>query len=134
MKGVLPEYVSFASQSPFGRAYFLSMANQTVNLASVNITHLRAFPIPLAPENEQQRILDSIKSLFGQLDVVEEASGVALLNADQFGKTILDTAFKGELVPQDREDEPASALLERIRLERTGTQREPTSVVRESKF
>ena len=40
------------------------------------------------------------------------------MNTKQLRKTILDLAIRGELVPQDPTDEPASALLERIRAEK----------------
>ena len=45
-------------------------------------------------------------------------------NVDQ---SILSKAFRGELVPQDPNDEPASILLERIRQEKACTIAEPKS-------
>ena len=40
------------------------------------------------------------------------------MNTKQLRQTILDLAIRGELVPQDPTDEPASVLLERIRAEK----------------
>ena len=40
------------------------------------------------------------------------------MNTKQIRQTILDLAIRGELVPQDPTDEPASVLLERIRAEK----------------
>ena len=40
------------------------------------------------------------------------------MNTKQIRQTILDLAIRGELVPQDPTDEPASVLLERIRVEK----------------
>jgi len=47
------------------------------------------------------------------------AINLALKQSAAQRKNILKAAFAGQLVPQDPNDEPASALLERIRTERT---------------
>ena len=44
---------------------------------------------------------------------------------DQLDQSILAKAFRGELVPQDPSDEPASVLLERIRAQRTQQAKAP---------
>ena len=51
-----------------------------------------------------------------RLAVAEATEQLALLD-----QAVLSKAFRGELVPQDPDDEPASALLERIRAERSST-------------
>lgn len=51
--------------SPYGKAYFLASAKQTTNLASINSTQLKAFPVPMPSLNEQERIavlLDSYET------------------------------------------------------------------------
>jgi type I restriction enzyme S subunit len=68
--------------------------------------------------------------------VFREVSGVcraALRRAAALRRSILATAFSGQLVPQDPGDEPASVLLDRIRAERAGsTQPKGTRKVRAS--
>ena len=117
-KDVLPEYISLISQSLFGRDYFSSVASQTVNLASINITNLRSFPIPLAPTGEQVRVVAKIGQLLALADRVKESAEAGVNSTETLAHSILARAFRGELVPQDPNDEPASILLERIRAQR----------------
>jgi type I restriction enzyme S subunit len=70
------------------------------------------FPLPPLPE--QQRIVSRVQLLFAQADIVEVAAELARHRLDRLDQSILARAFRGELVPQDPDDEPASVLLERI--------------------
>ncbi|MBZ0283440.1 MAG: restriction endonuclease subunit S [Anaerolineae bacterium] len=54
-----PEYLAYLVQSDYGRAYFLSAAKQTTNLASINSSQLKAFPL-LLPDLEEQLELAAI--------------------------------------------------------------------------
>jgi len=54
---LLPEFLAYLAQSPYGRAYFLSVAHKTTNLASINQTKLRAFPVPAPPLDTQRQIV-----------------------------------------------------------------------------
>ena len=77
--------------------------------------------IPMPPLAEQQRIADSIERLIPYVDEYGKAeSAVDQLNChfpEALKKSILQEAVQGKLVPQDPSDEPAEALLERIRAE-----------------
>ena len=97
LQDVVPDWVSFASQLSYARDYFFSAANQTVNLASLNSTQLKGLPVPLPPVNEQQRILEKIKALFAQADIIEQAASASLRRAEQVDQSILARAFRGEL-------------------------------------
>ncbi|PIP07466.1 MAG: type I restriction endonuclease subunit S, partial [Syntrophobacterales bacterium CG23_combo_of_CG06-09_8_20_14_all_48_27] len=67
---------------------------------------------------EQFRIARRVEALFKIADQIETRYQKAKAYVDKLTQAILANAFRGELVPQDPNDEPASALLERIRQER----------------
>jgi type I restriction enzyme S subunit len=74
--------------------------------------------IPLGPLPEQRRIVSRIESLFSHASVIEAAAREARVRLDRLDQAVLAKSFRGELVEQDPGDEPASVLLERIRIER----------------
>lgn len=51
-----PEFLTALTASHYGRTYFLSCSKQTTNLASVNSTQLKQFPVLLPPMREQEEI------------------------------------------------------------------------------
>ena len=102
----------------FGKLWFQNAGKQTTNLASINMTMLRAFPVPVAPAVEQQEVLEQIRAQLESLTDQERTIELALKQSAAQRQNILKAAFSGQLVPQDPNDEPASALLERIRAER----------------
>jgi type I restriction enzyme S subunit len=57
-----PRFLAYQTQAPLGRAYFLSCAKQSTNLASINSTQLKQFPTLLAPLPEQRRIADILQT------------------------------------------------------------------------
>ena len=87
---------------------------------SSNAIHSLLFPFP--PLAEQYRIVDAIDTMQPYTDsyaIVE--SSLDKLNStfpEALKKSILQEAVQGKLVPQDPSDEPAEALLERIRAEK----------------
>lgn len=115
----IPDYVSITTKSDFSKHYFFENASQTVNLASINIKTLSALPLPIPPLPEQQEIVRRVESLFKKADEIETRYKKAKAFVDKLTQSILAKAFRGELVPQDPNDEPASMLLERIKVERT---------------
>ncbi len=75
-------------------------------------------PLPLPPLQEQQEIVRRVESAFQKVDTLATEAKRALKLTDKLDEAILVKAFRGELVSQDPNDEPASILLERIKAER----------------
>lgn len=74
--------------------------------------------IPVAPKEEQTEIVRRIEQFFAFADQLEAKVASAKSRIDHLTQSILAKAFRGELVPQDPNDEPASVLLERIKAQR----------------
>ncbi|WP_426353758.1 restriction endonuclease subunit S [Stenotrophomonas maltophilia] len=66
---LLKAWVELVFNSGIGRNYFAGASKQTTNLASINMTQLRSFPLPIPPVDEQRRILDALATL---TDLCEE--------------------------------------------------------------
>ncbi|OHC14750.1 MAG: restriction endonuclease subunit S [Pseudomonadales bacterium GWC2_63_15] len=79
---------------------------------------VRALQIPLPPRAEQTEIVRRVEQLLAFADQLEAKVASAKSRIDHLTQSILAKAFRGELVPQDPDDEPASVLLERIKAQR----------------
>lgn len=84
------------------------------------------FPIP--PVEEQKRIVSIIENLKNQIADINNAYNTLSAKIDQTKSKLLDLAIRGKLLPQNPNDEPASALLERIREEQESTKTKRKSI------
>jgi type I restriction enzyme, S subunit len=84
----------------------------------LNLDNVRNISVAIPPLAEQEEIIRRVEALFELADQFEARYWKAKTHVDKLQQSILAKAFRGELVPQDPNDEPASALLERIRAER----------------
>jgi len=79
---------------------------------------LSTIEITLPPVIEQTEIVRRVEQLEAFADQLEARVKAAQARIDRLTQSILAKAFRGELVPQDANDEPASVLLERIKAHR----------------
>ena len=114
----IPKYLEFACNCGFSRLYIESKIKTSAGQQGIAGGDLKLTPISLPPNEEQQEIVRRIESLFKLADSIEQQYQQAEVDLATLNQSILAKAFRGELVPQDPNDEPASALLERIREER----------------
>lgn len=114
-------FVMHALNSPAGihRAEALSHG---IGRLRINMANLRSLPVPVAPQNEQRRIVAKIEALQDRSRRAREALEAVPPLLEKFRQSVLASAFRGDLTADWRAEnpdvEPASKLLERIRVER----------------
>ncbi len=117
----LSDYIMMWLDSP---AFFSEIRKYDNGTAQPNLAakSLEQFFVPIPPISEQKRILEKLDKLGSSLLSYDAAHSKSHLLAATFPealkKSILQEAVQGKLVPQDPTDEPAEALLERIRVEK----------------
>ena len=119
---ITPHWFHIFVNSQPGRAFIEQHAASSAGQHNVSLRLIHGMPIPIPPLAEQHRIVAEVErrlSVIQQAEAVVEAS---LKRAGRLRQSILKRAFSGKLVPQDPADEPASALLERIRAERAAAE------------
>ena len=94
---ILPEWVSYFTNSEQGQTYFKDASKQTTNLASINLSQLKACPIPLPPLAEQERIVAELERRLTIVAQVETAIQTGLARSARLRQAILKRAFRGEL-------------------------------------
>lgn len=120
--GIFPEEGLFTAK--YMTYWLRSQRDTLIGLSSggvqpnISQTIVKAFPFPLAPFEEQERIVDEIEKQFTRLD--QAVAGLRRLqnNLARYKASVLKAACNGRLVPQDPNDEPAADLLARILAER----------------
>ena len=114
------EYVHIFMQ--YQRPYWMDYAAGSRKDPNINQIIIKNCLIPIPPKKEQDRIVSKYKALFPLIDNYSEANEQRRkLNDDiasTLKKSILQEAIQGRLVAQDNSDEPASALLQRIKEEK----------------
>jgi type I restriction enzyme S subunit len=85
---------------------------------NINSSQIRGLALLRPCVDEQHEIVRRIEIAFAWIDRLASEATSARKLIDHLDQAVLAKAFRGELVPQDPNDEPASVLLERIRAER----------------
>ena len=89
-----------------------------IGLQGLSSNALHNIIVPVPPVDEQKNIVISIEKFMSSIDNIENHKNILTTCIDATKAKILDLAIRGKLVPQDPNDEPASVLLERIRVEK----------------
>ena len=114
---IKPNYLMFALQSGQLQTQMQKASKQTAQ-ANLFLGAIQSLLIPVPPEIEEQRIIrvaGEAISIANEIEQNRESVSRTILQAKS---KILDLAIRGQLVPQDSDDEPAAVLLERIRAEK----------------
>lgn len=117
---ILQDYLYwFVVAEAAGRKQLTEMA-YGAGKPGLNLENIRSVQVPLPSLSEQKEIVELIESKLSEADQLDQTLAIALQQAEVLRQSILKKAFCGQLVEQDQNDEPASALLERIRAEKVG--------------
>lgn len=114
------------ANAAFVKLVLLAQYEQTRAMAeggaqpNLNLSKVRGIPLHLPLGPEQVEIVRRVGELFAFADSVESRVAAAAGKARKLPSLTLAKAFRGELIPQDANDEPASALLARIAAQRNG--------------
>ena len=120
--GVLADYIAWALRA-FENRILNTCRKGGTTVHSIEMPRLSAFEIPLAPTNEQRRIVERIKELFDEIDRGVESLQVAKNTIALYRQSLLKSAFEGRLTVDWRAQNPdklegSDTLLARIREER----------------
>lgn len=121
-KKIIPNYLNMLFSSYEVRLQIELPARSTSGVNNINSEEVKSITIPLPSLAEQKEIVRRVESLFQKCDQIEARYQKARAYTDKLTQAILAKAFRGELVPQDPNDEPAEVLLERIKAEKAATQ------------
>lgn len=115
-KLIFSEYIYLLCISPYFQNEIIKNASATT-LPIINKSKFEKLFFPLPPLAEQKRIVEKIEELLALVDDLETNKTDLQSYIKQAKSKVLEMAIRGELVPQNPEDEPASVLLERIKKE-----------------
>ena len=115
---VLPDYLEIFFSELSTRQRVMDLVKSTSGQKGISGQDLKEIVVTYPDLTEQTEIVRRVEQLFAFADQLENKVQSAKNRIDDLTQSILAKAFRGELVPQDPNDEPASLLLERIKAQR----------------
>ncbi|MFM0285048.1 restriction endonuclease subunit S [Paraburkholderia megapolitana] len=113
-----PSWLALIWNAPPVREQIERAAKTTAGIWKISQGNLNEIDILLPDPDEQAEIVRRIESAFAWIDRLSADATSARKLVNHLDQAVLAKAFEGKLVPQDSADEPASALLDRLRAER----------------
>lgn len=108
------DFLTYCMNTVQARDWCLEVKTDGVSQSNINAQKLGEFEIPFCSLEEQQEIVRIVDQFFLFADRIEARYNKAKAQLDKLPQSLLAKAFRGELVPQNEKDEPASVLLSRI--------------------
>ncbi|ACC83247.1 restriction endonuclease subunit S [Nostoc punctiforme] len=114
---ISPRFLFWLFKSKLFRSYVDDLNTGSL-IQHIFTPQINKFHFPLPPLKEQQMIVNLIETQINSIENIGLKAGQMQNAFPHLNQSILAKAFRGELVPQEPDDEPASVLLERIRAKR----------------
>ena len=95
------EFLSFVTNSLFGRSYIDSVVTQQVGQANVNGQKYKKMPIPILSLDEMNEIVQQVNSIISQIKYLNQSITINLGRIQNLRQSILQKAFSGKLLNQD---------------------------------
>ena len=90
---LLPDFFAYEAQSDYGKAYFLKVAHKTTNLASINTTKLKAFPVLIPTLGEQREMVSILEAIDRKIDLHQRKRAVL----EELFRALLHKLMTGEV-------------------------------------
>ena len=113
-------YLEAATNCGESRSHVEGRIRTTAGQSGVSGNDIKTIPVPICSPAEQAEIVRILDARLEAAEALDKEVDASFARADALRQSILRKAFAGELVPQDPDDEPAQALLARIRASRGG--------------
>ena len=114
---VVPEFARILLESEFIQKQMKDNSKGTT-VDTITISTAMNYLCIIPPIKEQIRIISVVQHIVNQTNIIHERKKGLQTLVTSAKEKILDLAIRGKLVPQNDSDEPASVLLERIRVEK----------------
>ncbi|WP_431286775.1 restriction endonuclease subunit S [Roseateles chitinivorans] len=113
----LPKFIELVSSAAEARLQIEGYVKSSAGQKGISGGSLRTLRMAVPPVEEQTEIVRRVETLFAFADRLEARLKTAQTSTERLTPSLLAKAFRGELVPQDPNDEPASELLRRLQQE-----------------
>lgn len=119
---IIKPFLEYHLRAPEFQRFITNIGGRAAQ-AGFNKEDLSSLPFPLPPVLEQERIVQKIESCFSKIEETEQNLNKVEILLEKYRESLLAKAFRGELIPQNLDDEPASVLISKIREDRAQNQK-----------
>ena len=113
-KALLPEYLALCWNAPHTAQQVQAVASSTSGLYTLSTRKVKSIRIPVVPLSVQRKVVEQLDQQLRSIEMAHSEAESASSHVTALRRAVLAQAFAGQLAPQDPDDEPASALLDRI--------------------